>query len=219
MNSSGVYLIMCARPHGCLPTQALLNSPPLPSPPLPPALASTSTPPQAYLTRKFFDLVYERMADLILLVVATSAEGEVVAGAWNLVGSRALFGRNWGSLENYRHLHFEACYYQAIDEAIERGLDRVEAGAQGQETKLARGYAPSRTFSSHYIRDAPFRGAVGAFLASEAGAVEDAVAQLTAAGPFKAARDACGGEGLVGPEAGIFPLAGKDGEALAEESG
>ena len=113
---------------------------------------------QPYLTRAFFSLLGERMAERLLLILALR-DGGPIAGALNLIGAEALYGRYWGALEEVPFLHFELCYYQAIDAAIARGLKRVEAGAQGAH-KLARGYRPVPTFSAHYIRDPglPARG-------------------------------------------------------------
>jgi predicted N-acyltransferase len=118
-----------------------------------------------YLNREFFSLIGERMADRILLVMALE-EGRFVGGALNLIGSDALYGRNWGCLEHVKFLHFEACYYRAIDFAIERGLARVEAGAQG-EHKVQRGYLPVATYSAHLIADPALSGPVEQFLARE----------------------------------------------------
>lgn len=122
-----------------------------------------------YLTRKFFSLLNERMADRVLLVMARR-EGRWIAGALNLIGDDCLFGRNWGCVEDVPFLHFELCYYQAMDWAIERGLERVEAGAQG-EHKIARGYLPSAVYSAHYIADPALRAPVEAFLARERASV------------------------------------------------
>jgi predicted N-acyltransferase len=118
-----------------------------------------------YLTRKAFTLLGERMADRILLVLALD-EGEPVAGALNFIGGDALYGRYWGTLVEKPFLHFELCYYQAIDAAIALGLSRVEAGAQGGH-KLARGYEPVSTLSAHYIVHDGFRDAVADFLTRE----------------------------------------------------
>lgn len=126
---------------------------------------------QPYLTREAFDLIGERMADRLLLVFAYE-DGEPVAGALNFIGDEALYGRYWGCTRDKPFLHFELCYYQAIDAAIERGLQRVEAGAQGGH-KLARGYEPVRTWSAHWIADPGFREAVADFLERE----RDGVAQ------------------------------------------
>lgn len=122
-----------------------------------------------YLTREFFHMLRERMADKVLLVMAEDSFGHSVAGALNLVGENAIFGRNWGMSprsDSHKHLHFELCYYQAIEEAIEHGLDRVEAGAQG-EHKIQRGYEPTFTHSAHFLRDEEFRQAIGQFVARE----------------------------------------------------
>ena len=136
-----------------------------------------------YLNRLFFSLIGQRMSEQILLVMARR-DGRYIAGALNLIGSHALYGRNWGALEHHPFLHFELCYYQAIDFAIERGLRRVEAGAQG-EHKLARGYLPSPTYSAHYIANAGFRRAVAAYLERERSAVDDMIETLTELGPFR----------------------------------
>lgn len=118
-----------------------------------------------YLTRAAFDLIGERLGEKVLLVLAYM-DDQAVAGALNLIGPDALYGRYWGCLVDKPYLHFELCYYQAIDAAIERGLSRVEAGAQGGH-KLARGYEPVATTSFHYIADPGFREAVADFLARE----------------------------------------------------
>ena len=118
-----------------------------------------------YLTREAFTLIGERMADRVLLVLA-SIDDTAVAGALNFIGSDALYGRYWGSVVDKPFLHFELCYYQAIDAAIALGLARVEAGAQGGH-KLARGYAPVQTWSAHYIADPGFARAVADFLRQE----------------------------------------------------
>jgi uncharacterized protein len=120
---------------------------------------------EAYLTRAFFALIGERMADRIALVLAKKND-RYVAGALNLIGRDTLFGRNWGCLGDFPFLHFEACYYRAVDFAIARGLKRVEAGAQGQH-KIQRGYLPVETYSAHWIRDPGFARAVADFLARE----------------------------------------------------
>ena len=120
----------------------------------------------AYLNREFFSLLRERMADRMVLVMA-SDHGDYVGGALNMLGSDTLFGRNWGCTERYRMLYFEACFYRAIDYAIAHGLARVEAGAQGPH-KVSRGYLPVHTYSAHWIRDSGFRDAVAEFLVQEA---------------------------------------------------
>lgn len=143
---------------------------------------------QAYLTQDFFPLLSSRLGDRVLLVVAEeSSSGRMVGGALNLVGGDAVYGRNWGVLPgaHYPFLHFEACYYQAIEAAIELGLSRVEAGAQG-EHKLPRGYLPAPTFSSHYIPDPQFREAIAGFLARETKQVQFTLAMIDhEASPFK----------------------------------
>jgi predicted N-acyltransferase len=138
-----------------------------------------------YLTRRFFSLLGERMAERILLIFAHH-EGRPIAGALNLIGADTLYGRYWGALAEVPHLHFEICYYQAIEAAIARGLARVEAGAQGSH-KLARGYRPVPTFSAHYLPDLNFRRAVADFLARERAAVADEIQALDAMTPFRKA--------------------------------
>ncbi len=118
-----------------------------------------------YLNRAFFRLLGETMADRVMLVMCED-NGEWVAGALNLIGADALYGRNWGSDGSYRFLHFEACYYRALDFAIERGLGRVEAGAQG-EHKIQRGYLPVPTYSAHWVADPGFRRAIADYLRRE----------------------------------------------------
>jgi predicted N-acyltransferase len=136
-----------------------------------------------YLTREFFSIVGEKMRDRILLVMARRA-GRWIAGAINFIGSDTLYGRNWGAIEHHPFLHFELCYYQAIDYAIAHGLRRVEAGAQG-EHKLARGYLPHTTYSAHYIANPALRRAVADYLARERAYVQAAAEELAAAAPFR----------------------------------
>jgi predicted N-acyltransferase len=136
-----------------------------------------------YLTREFFSLVNEKMADRILLVMAKRA-GRYIAGALNFIGSDTLFGRHWGAIEHHPFLHFELCYYQAIDFAIARKLARVEAGAQG-EHKLARGYVPTTTFSAHYIVDPALRRAIADYLVRERAYVEAAGREMGDMTPFR----------------------------------
>ncbi|WP_425040269.1 GNAT family N-acetyltransferase [Primorskyibacter sp. S187A] len=138
-----------------------------------------------YLTRQFFDIAQETMRDDMLLVLA-EREGRYVAGALNFIGRDVLFGRYWGCVEHHDCLHFELCYYRAIEAAIGRGLDRVEAGAQG-EHKLARGYMPAPTYSAHWIGDEGFAKAVEDYLVSEARAVDQEIEILTEYGPFRRA--------------------------------
>ncbi|MDG4721290.1 MULTISPECIES: GNAT family N-acetyltransferase [Thalassospira] len=122
---------------------------------------------QAYLTREFFDLLHERIRDKTVLVAAFH-DDQMVAGALNLIGTKTLYGRNWGTIDRTPLLHFETCYYQAIDIAIENGLQTVEAGAQG-EHKIQRGYEPVITHSAHLIADPGLRRAVDQFLRQEQG--------------------------------------------------
>jgi predicted N-acyltransferase len=138
-----------------------------------------------YLTRSFFSLLGERLADRVLLVFALH-DGVPIAGALNLIGGDALYGRYWGTCADVPHLHFEICYYQAIEAAIARGLKRVEAGAQG-EHKLSRGYRPVPTFSAHYLADPRLRVAVADFLDAERRAVSHEIAILGEMGPFRKA--------------------------------
>lgn len=135
-----------------------------------------------YLTRAFFDEVQATMRDDVLLVLAYD-EAQPVAGALNFIGRGTLFGRYWGALAEYPCLHFELCYYQAMDFAIAHGL-RVEAGAQG-EHKLARGYLPAPVHSLHWIADPGFRKAVAQYLEGERRAVDEEIEVLTAYGPFR----------------------------------
>ncbi|KIN65475.1 DUF482 multi-domain protein [Sulfitobacter noctilucae] len=139
-----------------------------------------------YLTRAFFDCAQETLRDDMALVLAERA-GRWVAGALNFIGADALFGRYWGCTEHHPCLHFELCYYQAIDIAIANGLSTVEAGAQG-EHKLARGYLPTATWSLHWMRDAGFGRAVGEYLEAERDAVDHEIEVLTEYGPFKQVR-------------------------------
>jgi predicted N-acyltransferase len=137
-----------------------------------------------YLNRTFFSLLNERMADRILLIMARR-NGRWIAGALNLIGADCLFGRNWGCLEDVPFLHFELCYYQAIEHAIRLGLPRVEAGAQG-EHKIARGYLPSPVYSAHWIADPALRGPVARFVEQEREAVREEMEWLEDAySPFR----------------------------------
>ncbi len=138
---------------------------------------------QPYLTREFFDIAQETMRDDIALVMA-QRDGLEVAGALNFIGREALYGRYWGCVEDHPCLHFEACYYQAIDFAIRHKLQRVEAGAQGDH-KLARGYLPAPTHSLHWIGDPGFADAVRRYLEEERNAVSQDIEVLTAYGPFR----------------------------------
>jgi hypothetical protein len=136
-----------------------------------------------YLTRAFFDLAQDRLRDDTLLVLAMR-DGRAVAGALNFIGRDTLFGRYWGCVEDHPCLHFELCYYQAIDWALAHGLTRVEAGAQG-EHKLARGYLPVRIHSAHYIADPGFSTAVARYLREERAAMDREIEVLTDWGPFR----------------------------------
>ncbi|ARM88295.1 N-acetyltransferase family protein [Rhizobium sp. CIAT894] len=136
-----------------------------------------------YLTRKFYSLIGERMADDILLVMA-KRDGRYIAGAINFIGGDTLYGRHWGCIEDHPFLHFEVCYHQAIDFALAKGLKRVEAGAQG-EHKLARGYLPVTTHSAHYVAHAGLRRAIGDYLARERADVEQMSEVLTEHSPFR----------------------------------
>jgi len=136
-----------------------------------------------YLTRAFYSLIGERMADDILLVMA-KREGKYVAGAINFIGGDALYGRHWGCIEDHPFLHFEVCYHQAIDFALSKGLKRVEAGAQG-EHKLARGYTPVTTHSAHYIAHPGLRHAIADYLERERSEVEQINDYLEDHSPFR----------------------------------
>jgi predicted N-acyltransferase len=136
-----------------------------------------------YLTRDFFSIVGEKMADRILLVMA-KRDGRWIAGAINFIGADALYGRNWGAVEHHPFLHFELCYYQAIDYAIRYNLARVEAGAQG-EHKLARGYLPATTYSAHFIANPALRRAIDDYLKRERRYVAAVSEELAAAAPFR----------------------------------
>ena len=136
-----------------------------------------------YLTRAFFDILGSTMADKVVLVMA-EADGRPVGGALNLKGDDTLYGRYWGCLESHAFLHFEACYYQAIDYAIDHGLQRVEAGAQGDH-KIQRGYLPVPTYSAHWIPDPSFRRAVADYLGRERLAVEQEIEGLMQYSPFR----------------------------------
>ncbi len=136
-----------------------------------------------YLSRSSFDILHETMRDDVLLVLA-ERDGRNIAGALNFIGRETLYGRYWGALEHHACLHFELCYYQAIDYAIAHGLKAVEAGAQG-EHKLARGYLPVTTHSLHWVADRGFARAIAEFLEAEARAVDEENEILTSYGPFR----------------------------------
>lgn len=136
-----------------------------------------------YLTRTFFSIIGEEMPEDILLILA-KRDGRYIAGALNIIGSETLFGRYWGCTEHHDFLHFEVCYYQAIEFALARGIKRVEAGAQGAH-KLARGYAPNITYSAHYIPNPSFREAVDNYLAAERRHVAADAEMLADHAPFR----------------------------------
>nr|WP_306267360.1 GNAT family N-acetyltransferase [Pararhizobium sp. IMCC3301] len=136
-----------------------------------------------YLTRRFFSLIGERMADRVLLIMA-KRQGRYIAGALNFIGSDTIYGRNWGCLEDHPFLHFELCYHQAIDWAIANGYQTVEAGAQGAH-KLARGYIPTTTYSAHWIPNSGFRSAVENYLEQERLHVKLEQQALTSHTPFR----------------------------------
>jgi uncharacterized protein len=136
-----------------------------------------------YLTRRFFDLLGERLSERVALVVAEK-EGTIIAGALNLIGREALYGRNWGCLADFPFLHFECCYYQAIEYAIARGLARVEAGAQGPH-KIQRGYLPVPTYSAHWIADPALARAIADFLRRETRSIERERAHLAELSPYR----------------------------------
>jgi uncharacterized protein len=140
-----------------------------------------------YLTRAFFSRISESMPEHVLLVMAKRND-RWIAGAINFIGSDTLFGRNWGAIEHHPFLHFEVCYYQAIDFAIQHRLKVVEAGAQG-EHKIARGYLPQTTYSAHFIADPSLRRAIADYLKRERAYVAEAGRELTEAGPFRKAAD------------------------------
>jgi hypothetical protein len=138
----------------------------------------------AYLNRAFFSLLAGAMAERVVLVMAETSDGRPVGGALNILGRDTLYGRYWGCEEHFRFLHFEACYYRAIDFAIEHGLARVEAGAQG-EHKIQRGYLPQPTYSAHWIADPGFRRAVERFLQAERRAAAAEMRLLSEESPFR----------------------------------
>jgi uncharacterized protein len=138
---------------------------------------------QPYLNRAFFSALGAAMADRCLLIFARR-EGRLIAGALNMIGGDCLYGRYWGAIEQHPCLHFEVCYYQAIDYAIKHKLARVEAGAQG-EHKLARGYMPTITHSAHWIADSGLRKAIARYLVQEREAIAEMCDQYAQAGPFR----------------------------------
>ena len=141
----------------------------------------------AYLTHEVFNQLHLTMADKMLLIMA-KYNGQIIGGALNFIGEDALYGRNWGADLDIPYLHFEACYYQAIEFAIKHGLQRVEAGAQGFH-KVQRGYLPVTTHSVHYIAHDGFREAVSRFLNSEKQGIEAEKNQISLNSPFKSRRN------------------------------
>jgi uncharacterized protein len=137
-----------------------------------------------YLNRTFFDEVFRTMKDRTLLVLARDRAGSPVAGALFFLKDNSLFGRYWGAAQQRRNLHFELCYYQAIDFAIARGFKLLEAGAQG-EHKLARGFLPSLTYSAHKIRDPAFERAIGEYIASEKEILQGIIEEYASHNPYK----------------------------------
>ncbi|MBQ61604.1 MAG: GNAT family N-acetyltransferase [Gammaproteobacteria bacterium] len=137
----------------------------------------------SYLTRQFFSVIGETMPENVLLIMCKRA-GRYVAGAINFIGEECLYGRNWGCLEDHPFLHFEVCYYQAIEYAISRGLKRVEAGAQGPH-KLARGYLPTQTYSAHWIVNQSFRDAVSHYLNQENRHILEEIDYIEEHSPFR----------------------------------
>lgn len=140
-----------------------------------------------YLNRRFFSMIGEAMSEHILLVIAERG-GKPIAGALNFIGSHALYGRNWGAIEYHGNLHFETCYYQAIDFAIARKMPRVEAGAQGAH-KLARGYLPQKTYSLHYLAHPGLQRAVANYLEAERAGIDQEQQALAAHSPFRQEQD------------------------------
>ncbi|MCK5425099.1 MAG: N-acetyltransferase [Emcibacter sp.] len=138
---------------------------------------------QPYLNRLFFSLLNEKMSEQIVLFMC-KRNNKYIAGALNLLSDDTLYGRYWGALENHRYLHFEVCYYQAIEYAIHHGLKKVEAGAQG-EHKLARGYLPTSTYSAHWINNPSFRNAIADYLVHERDAILQDQEFLASLAPFK----------------------------------
>jgi predicted N-acyltransferase len=138
---------------------------------------------QPYLERSFFDLIGERMGDQLLLFLACR-DGRPIAGALNFIGPDTLFGRYWGTTEQVRHLHFELCYYQAVEWACRHGLSSVQAGAQG-EHKIARGYEPVITRSAHFIPNRSFREAVADFVDAERAAIVNEIEWLRRDLPYR----------------------------------
>jgi uncharacterized protein len=137
-----------------------------------------------YLNRAFFEDIFSTMKDRILLILASDRADRPVAGALFFLKDTSLFGRYWGAARHVRNLHFELCYYQAIDFAIERGFELLEAGAQG-EHKLARGFLPTLTYSAHKIRDPAFRRAIGEYLKAEKEMLKSVIEEYASHDPYR----------------------------------
>lgn len=138
---------------------------------------------QPYLNRQFFSLIGQTMSDKILLIMVKN-NNKYIAGALNFLGGETIYGRNWGCIEDHRYLHFEVCYYRAIDFAIQKKLKKVEAGAQGSH-KLSRGYRPSKTYSAHWIKDIDFSEAISNYLQDEKLYIQENIDRLNKYVPFK----------------------------------
>jgi predicted N-acyltransferase len=138
----------------------------------------------AYLTKEFFRFVFARMPENVLLVLAYDENGKAVAGALNLFSGKALYGRYWGSTEDFRNLHFELCYYRTIDWALAHGIETFEAGAQGEQ-KFTRGFAPKLCFSAHRIENAAFRTAIARFIAEEKREIANLFEEYGAHDPYR----------------------------------
>ena len=139
---------------------------------------------QPYLNLAFFQELAARLGDRLVLFLVKDTDGQWIAGAWNLRGDTTLFGRNWGCLRHYDCLHFEVCYYRALEYAIEHGLEKVEAGAQGMH-KIQRGYRPRAIHSAHFFEPGPFKGAIEQYLQSERLETEFRLEALTDLEPFR----------------------------------
>jgi len=142
----------------------------------------------SYLTREFFSLLGERLGERVVLIHVADEAGRSIAGALNLAGTEALYGRNWGCLQEVPFLHFEACYYQAIDYAITHGLARVEAGAQGPH-KIQRGYLPAATYSAHWVAHEGLARAISHFIDEERAGIEREMAFLADESPYRKSDD------------------------------
>ena len=138
---------------------------------------------QPYLNRDFFSLIGQTLSENILLIMVKN-NNKYIAGALNFIGGDTIYGRNWGCIENHKNLHFEVCYYRAIDFAINNKLKKVEAGAQGAH-KISRGYQPSKTFSAHWIKDIDFFEAISNYLKDERVYIQENIEKLNEYIPFK----------------------------------